>query len=42
MEIIKNFPTRDELLAAVEGVAKDVEYTEYLPTRRWVLAYTLR
>jgi SAM-dependent methyltransferase len=42
LEIIKNFPTRDELLAAVEGVAKDVEYTEYLPTRRWVLAYTLR
>ncbi len=42
LEIIKNFPTREELLAALEGVAKDVEYIEYLPTRRWFLAYTLR
>jgi hypothetical protein len=32
----------EELLAAVEGVAEDVQYTEYLPTRRWLLAYTLR
>lgn len=42
LEIIKNYPTRDELLAAVADVAHQVEYVQYVPTRRWLLAYTLR
>jgi len=41
-EIIKNFPTREELLSVLEGVARDVEYFEHKPTARWLLAYTVR
>jgi SAM-dependent methyltransferase len=42
LEIIKNYPTRQELLSAVEGVAEEVDYEEYRHTPRWSLAYTLR
>ena len=42
LEIIKNYPTREELLSAVSEAGCQVEYTEYVPTRRWLLAYTLR
>jgi len=41
-EIIKNFPTREELMSVLEGVAQEVEYFEDKPTARWLFAYTVR
>ncbi|MGD8616618.1 MAG: class I SAM-dependent methyltransferase [Gammaproteobacteria bacterium] len=38
-EVIKNFPSQDELFSLLHGAAVDLEYFIHEPTRRWVLAY---
>ena len=38
-EVLKNFPTRDEAVAAIGPRARDIEWTEH--PHYWVLAYTL-
>lgn len=41
-ERIKNFPTREELLALVADVSEDTQYHEYEAEHLWVLSYRLR
>jgi SAM-dependent methyltransferase len=37
--VVKNFPTRDEVLAALEGVATDIEYREFPDEKSWSVSY---
>lgn len=37
--IVKNFPGRDEVLAALEGVATGIEYREFPDERSWSVSY---
>lgn len=38
-EVIKNFPSKNDLLAVLEGSAEDINYLEFEPLKRWMLAY---
>jgi demethylmenaquinone methyltransferase/2-methoxy-6-polyprenyl-1,4-benzoquinol methylase len=40
-EVIKNFPTEQELRAHVAGIATDVEVREYPELSRWTLSYSV-
>ena len=37
--IVKNFPTKDEVLAALEGVAAEIEYREFPDEHSWSVSY---
>jgi SAM-dependent methyltransferase len=39
-EVVKNFPTEDELNDILMGLADDVRYREHDPLRRWMLTFT--
>jgi len=39
-EVIKNFPTKQEIVSTLDGMAEDVVYFLDRKTRRWVVAYT--
>lgn len=41
-ETLKNFPTEQELIQLLEGVADDITYQEYEPEHIWTLSYRLR
>lgn len=38
-EVIKNFPTREEVLASLEGMAKQIIYKQYPKQRMWTVSY---
>ena len=39
-EVVKNFPTEEELVACVRGHGRDVEYRAHDGLRRWMLAFS--
>jgi demethylmenaquinone methyltransferase/2-methoxy-6-polyprenyl-1,4-benzoquinol methylase len=39
-EVVKNFPTEDELLETFAGLARNLRYREHDDLRRWVLTLT--
>jgi SAM-dependent methyltransferase len=41
-EIVKNFPSREEVAGALSGVAESVVYTEYPESQYWAVAYTTK
>jgi protein-L-isoaspartate O-methyltransferase len=41
-DVVKNFPTEDEIRAALEGIADDVRYVEHAAERSWNVAYRAR
>ena len=38
-DVVKNFPTKQELFQYLEGMIKDIEYREHKALLRWVLIY---
>lgn len=38
-EVIKNFPSKNDLLTVLKGSAKDIHYLEFEPLKRWMLTY---
>lgn len=41
-EIVKNFPTQDEIMSDLRGIAESVSYREYPEARYWALTYNTR
>lgn len=41
-EVVKNFPTQDDLVEAFRGIADGLDYREHDGLRRWVLTLTTR
>lgn len=41
-EIVKNFPTEDEIVSTLRGISQSVSYREYHEARYWALAYNTR
>ncbi|MFH1313393.1 MAG: class I SAM-dependent methyltransferase [Candidatus Eisenbacteria bacterium] len=39
-EVVKNFPTEEELREVLSGLADDMEYREHDVLRRWMLTFT--
>jgi demethylmenaquinone methyltransferase/2-methoxy-6-polyprenyl-1,4-benzoquinol methylase len=39
-DVLKNFPSRGDVLAALDGVGRDPVYSEHLELRRWAVAYS--
>ena len=40
-EVVKNFPTEQELGACVRDFGRDIEYKAHDTLRRWMLAFTI-
>lgn len=38
-DVVKNYPTKEELLGYLKGMAEDIKYREHLGLLRWMLAY---
>jgi demethylmenaquinone methyltransferase/2-methoxy-6-polyprenyl-1,4-benzoquinol methylase len=41
-EVVKNFPTREDVTAALSGIAEDVQYTERPAERSWEVVYRVK
>jgi SAM-dependent methyltransferase len=41
-EVVKNFPTREELLSHFTGIAEEIEYKESREMRSWTLTYRVK
>jgi demethylmenaquinone methyltransferase/2-methoxy-6-polyprenyl-1,4-benzoquinol methylase len=39
-EIIKNFPSKSDLLSIIEGTGDDISYLEFGTLKRWMMIYT--
>jgi demethylmenaquinone methyltransferase/2-methoxy-6-polyprenyl-1,4-benzoquinol methylase len=38
-EVVKNFPTEEELVSSIEGFGREVEYRTHDPLKRWMLSF---
>jgi SAM-dependent methyltransferase len=41
-EVVKNFPTRDEVMNSLKGFADKIEYTAYPELRVWIVTYNAK
>jgi demethylmenaquinone methyltransferase/2-methoxy-6-polyprenyl-1,4-benzoquinol methylase len=40
-EIVKNFPTEEELMSSIEGFGREVEYRTHDSLKRWMLSFVV-
>ena len=41
-EVVKNYPTEQEIMDVLSGLAEDIVYSEYPEQRKWELAYQIK